>query len=172
MKTVRYLTVETEHGRVWVGGTDDGVSSIVLGSTPKVRKVAKLLSAREIRLVKDRKTLGSLRRSLESYFQGKRVQFDAKLDMRSATKFQKEVWAAVKKIPYGELRSYKEIAASCGGPSFARAVGAALRTNPFPIVIPCHRVIKSNHSLGGFASGLRWKRALILLEGGQLPLEL
>ena len=102
-------------------------------------------------------------RQLLEYFQGERQQFD--LDLKPhGTSFQLEVLAALTEIPYGETRSYAEIAAQIGRPKAVRAVGAANGRNPLPIVIPCHRVIGKNGSLTGFGGGLPLKQQLLELE--------
>ena len=101
---------------------------------------------------------------LESYFRGERRVFDLPL-AASGTPFQHSVWTALSSIPYGELRSYRDIAQSIGKPAAVRAVGAANGRNPLPIVVPCHRVIGSNGALTGFAGGLGVKRFLLALEG-------
>ena len=101
---------------------------------------------------------------LTAYFVGKLRHFDLPLAPRG-TPFQMSVWAALAKIPYGELRSYRDIARSIGNPAAVRAVGAANGRNPLPIVVPCHRVIASNGALTGFAGGLAAKKFLLALEG-------
>jgi methylated-DNA-[protein]-cysteine S-methyltransferase len=101
---------------------------------------------------------------LEDYFRGQRHTFDLPL-AAGGTPFQHSVWAALAGIPYGELRSYRDIAHSIGNPAAVRAVGAANGRNPLPIVVPCHRVIGSNGALTGFAGGLAAKRFLLALEG-------
>ncbi len=103
-------------------------------------------------------------KQLREYFAGKRQEFDLPLSP-TGTEFQKNVWRALKAIPYGELRSYRDIAESLQKPKAVRAVGAANGRNPLPIVIPCHRVIGSDGSLTGFAGGLEAKRVLLRLEG-------
>ncbi len=104
-------------------------------------------------------------RQLDEYFAGKRVQFDLKIALHG-TEFQLAVWHALQKIPYGETRSYSEIARTIGRPAAVRAVGAANGANPIPIIVPCHRVIGSNGSLTGFGGGLGVKRRLLDLERG------
>ncbi|MEN3950504.1 methylated-DNA--[protein]-cysteine S-methyltransferase [Iodidimonas sp. SYSU 1G8] len=104
------------------------------------------------------------RRQLDEYFAGRRTRFDLALDF-IGTDFQKRVWAALLTIPYGETRTYAEIAAALGRPSAARAVGAANGRNPISIVAPCHRVIGTGGALTGFAGGLGAKRFLLDLEG-------
>ena len=105
---------------------------------------------------------------LSDFLAGKREEFRLDLDLR-ATGFQIRVYAALLEIPYGELRSYGEIARSIGEPSAARAVGAAVGDNPLPLVIPCHRVIESSGKLGGFAGGVGLKKRLLALERGKHP---
>jgi methylated-DNA-[protein]-cysteine S-methyltransferase len=103
---------------------------------------------------------------LQEYFAGTRNRFDLDLDF-AGTEFQKKVWAALLTIPFGETRSYSEIARQIGNPSAVRAVGAANGKNPISIVAPCHRVIGASGKLTGFAGGLEAKEQLLTLEGGQ-----
>lgn len=103
---------------------------------------------------------------LLEYFEGKRTSFNH-IDLLEAkgTAFQKSVWQALLKIPYGKTSSYKEIAKTIGKPKACQAVGTAIGKNPFLIIVPCHRVIKSDGSLGGFAYGEEIKKALLKIEG-------
>jgi methylated-DNA-[protein]-cysteine S-methyltransferase len=103
-------------------------------------------------------------RQLRLYFAGKLQIFDLPLELLG-TEFQKRVWAALVTIPYGETRSYTEIAVQIGAPRAVRAVGAANGRNPIPIIVPCHRVIGASGNLVGFGGGLAWKRMLLDLEG-------
>lgn len=102
-------------------------------------------------------------RQLRLYFAGELQIFDLPLEL-VGTEFQKKVWAALVTIPYGETRSYTQIAAQIDAPRAVRAVGAANGRNPIPIVVPCHRVIGASGSLVGFGGGLEWKRLLLDLE--------
>jgi len=102
---------------------------------------------------------------LEEYFNGKRKKFSLPLDMRG-TEFQKDVWRALQTIPYGETRSYKQIAEIINRPKAVRAVGMANHNNPIVIIVPCHRVIGRDGSLTGFGGGLPLKRFLLELEQG------
>jgi len=106
-------------------------------------------------------------RQLTEYFQGQRQRFQIKLGAEG-TAFQNSVWQALREIPYGELRSYQDIANSIGRQRAVRAVGAANGRNPIPIVVPCHRVIGSNGRLTGFAGGLPAKQLLLSLEGSSV----
>ena len=108
--------------------------------------------------------LNACGKQLKEYFAGRRREFDLPLSP-AGTEFQQNVWAALKAIPYGELRSYRDIAEGLDKPKAVRAVGAANGRNPLPIVVPCHRVIGSDGSLTGFAGGLEAKKILLRLEG-------
>lgn len=103
------------------------------------------------------------RRELEEYFQGKRKEFSLPLKP-DGTEFQKKVWKALTEIPYGETRTYGEVAAAVGNDKASRAVGMANHCNPIPVIIPCHRVIGKNGKLTGYAGGLEKKTALLDLE--------
>lgn len=104
-------------------------------------------------------------RQLLDYLAGKRNTFDVPLDLSSGTSFQRQVWRTLQRVPYGKLRSYQWIAARVGGPQYARAVGNAVGANPIPIMIPCHRIVAQDATLGGFSGGLPMKRKLLSLEG-------
>jgi O-6-methylguanine DNA methyltransferase len=86
------------------------------------------------------------------------------LDLSAGTAFQQAVWQALCRIPYGETRSYAWVAGQIGRPRATRAVGSACGANPIPVIVPCHRVIASDGSLGGFSCGLKWKKRLLALE--------
>ena len=104
-------------------------------------------------------------RQLEEYFAGKRKQFDLPLSLRG-TEFQRQVWAALRDIPYGETRSYGQIAQAVGRPKAVRAVGMANHRNPISIIVPCHRVVGADGSLTGYGGGLENKKFLLALERG------
>lgn len=108
---------------------------------------------------------GTLTQELDAYFAGKLRDFTVPLDLRG-TVFQRQVWSALSLIPYGETRSYRQVAAILERPSATRAVGHAIGTNPVSIVVPCHRVLGSNGDLTGYGGGLHRKQALLQMEGG------
>lgn len=148
---VAAVSVETPLGYVVVFGDDRCVLSVRLGVLPVHSKDVPpfLLNVKEM---------------LEAYFTGEKVDFN-KIPVRLAgTDFQKRVWVALRKIPYGNVQTYKWLADSIGCPS-PRAVGRALSANKIPIIVPCHRIVKKDGTLGGFSSGLKWKRYLLELEG-------
>ena len=101
---------------------------------------------------------------LAEYLSGKRKDFDLPLDFAQGTKFQQKVWTALQNIPYGQTKSYGQVAAEVGSPGGARAVGNAVHENPFLIIVPCHRVITGDGTIGGFGSGLSVKRNLFAVE--------
>lgn len=108
------------------------------------------------------------RRQLDEYFEGQRRTFHLPL-CPEGTDFQKKVWQVLCRIPYGQLISYRELAARVGSPRAFQAVGQANGHNPLPILIPCHRVIAADGTLGGYSGGLERKRFLLHLEGHDLP---
>ena len=112
---------------------------------------------------KDTKLLLEVEKQLKEYFEGKRTKFEISLNPKG-TEFMKKVWKELLKIPYGEVRTYKEIAEKIGNSKASRAVGMANNKNPIPIIIPCHRVIGSNNKLVGYALGLDIKQYLLDLE--------
>ncbi len=103
-------------------------------------------------------------RQLRAYFDGELRRFDLPLEM-IGTEFQRRVWRSLESIPYGETRSYRQVAEAIGAPRAVRAVGAANGSNPLPIVVPCHRVIGSGGKLVGYGGGLPLKKRLLALEG-------
>lgn len=102
--------------------------------------------------------------SLAGYFEGRVKDFSLPLDLEGATNFEMAVWKTAREIPYGETRSYGWIASNMRRPGSERAVGGALGRNPLPIIIPCHRIVRADGSLGGFSAGIEWKRRLLDLE--------
>ncbi|HEX9076970.1 MAG TPA: methylated-DNA--[protein]-cysteine S-methyltransferase [Anaerolineae bacterium] len=109
-----------------------------------------------------------IERELREYAEGRGRSFSVALDLAGVKPFQRAVLAAIGKIPFGETRTYGWVAREIGNPKAARAVGQALHNNPIPIIIPCHRVIASDGSLGGYGGGLPMKQRLLKLEGAML----
>jgi len=109
--------------------------------------------------------LHAAQKQLREFMAGTRRSFSLPLDLSRGTEFQRKVWKALQAIPYGQLHSYRDLAVKVGGRRYARAVGGAVGANPLPIVVPCHRVVAQDRSLGGFSCGLSAKRQLLELEG-------
>ena len=149
-----YTYIDTPVGKLMLAGCDDhGLRYIAFqcGKGAMAPRPEWRQSAAPFRVVE---------RQLREYFQGKRTDFDLKLHPKG-TPFQKAVWKALAAIPYGETRSYGEIAKAVGSPAAVRAVGLANGRNPLPIVVPCHRVIGARGQLVGYGGGLPVKQALL-----------
>lgn len=141
-----------------------GTIYIAFGSKGIVR-IALTKERFEYYLLSTRKKNIEARKQLKEYFDGKRKEFSLPLHF-GGTSFQKKVWKALEKIPYGETRSYEWVAKEVGKPRASRAVGNAVGANPFPIVIPCHRVIRKDGGLGGYGYGTAMKKKLLEIELG------
>lgn len=153
-----YKIISSPVGKLKLIGSDKGLAAI-LWENDNPRRV-RVNSAIED---KDHPVLLETERQLAEYFAGKRKSFSLKLDP-VGTKFQNDVWKQLLAIPFGETRTYGEIAERLGNPRASRAVGAANGRNPISIVVPCHRVIGSSGKLTGFAGGLETKARLLNLE--------
>jgi methylated-DNA-[protein]-cysteine S-methyltransferase len=138
------------------------------GNGRESRQILEKMKAAGIEIVEDARRTAEVRRQLAEYFAGERREFDLEL-APEGTPFERSVWEQLRKIPFGETRSYGEIARAIGHPGSARAVGRANGANPIPIVVPCHRVIGADGSLTGFGGGLENKSRLLELEGRALP---
>lgn len=164
MKAIYYTPLDTPIGQLLIASSAKGLVRILLpdeGNPDLLSRLRKdypketLIENQE----KNQKALEQLR----EYFDGSRTEFSLAIDLRG-TDFQKSVWEAVRKVPYGQTRSYGDIAHAIGNPKASRAVGAANGANPFPIIIPCHRIIGSDGSMTGFGGGIPLKQKLLDLE--------
>jgi methylated-DNA-[protein]-cysteine S-methyltransferase len=153
-----YKTIESPVGRLKLVAREQALVAILWeNDSPRRVRLSKMV-------VDDSSpVLVETERQLGEYFSGKRKAFSIALDMRG-TRFQQEVWQALLAIPYGETRSYRQLAKQLGNPRATRAVGAANGRNPLSIIVPCHRVIGSSGKLAGFAGGLEAKAHLLGLE--------
>lgn len=151
--------IDSPVGELLLIGSEDGLAAILWEHEQR-----RPLRYNVVAESPDHPVLIEAARQLDEYFAGVRKSFDLTLDF-VGTDFQRRVWAALLTIPYGETRSYGDIAAQIGQPTAGRAVGAANGRNPISIVAPCHRVIGSNGTLTGFGGGLPAKEFLLTLEG-------
>ena len=172
MKVLRYSTMDTRFGTLWFAASTKGLSFLLLRFFSQRRALQELKKVRDAKLVRDDKALRQFAAQLRKYLDGEEMSFDVDVDLSVGTSFQQSVWRMTRRIPYGKVVSYKRLAEQYGNPLCARAVGNALGANPVPIVVPCHRVIRSDSSLGGFSSGTKWKKRLLALERGQKDLGL
>jgi len=148
--------------KVFVASTEKGVCAVDFLKTEKafLRELKRKFTGKIVKDdPKNKKAIGQLRK----YLKGELQRFDCKVNFEG-TPFQKKVWSALMRIPYGQTRSYQEIAKSIGHPKAFRAVGNANGRNSVPLIVPCHRVIESNGGLGGFGHGIEVKKRLLNLE--------
>lgn len=161
----RFRAIETGQGYAGIVATSRGVRRIFL----RERTAAALRKAikREFpAATEDARLMPDFAGQLTRFFAGENVAFKVKLDSSGGTDFQRDVWRACRNIPYGETSSYGKLAESVGRPGGARAVGMVMKHNPFPPVVPCHRVLKSDGGLGGFSSpgGVKTKQSMLEME--------
>ena len=151
--------------RLFIAVSENGIRAIGLGKR-RSDNSARSRQKNEGALAQRWET--AARRELGAYFAGRRRSFTAPCDLGGLSPFTRAVLRITAGIPYGEVRSYRWVAERLGKPRAMRAVGNALARNPIPIIIPCHRVVRSDGALGGFALGLNWKRKLLDLETSHL----
>lgn len=149
---INYFCYDTEIGRIKISEKDEKIIGLVFSDYKKENEIEK-----ETELIKKAYT------QLEEYLSGKRTEFDIEIEM-IGTEFQKKVWKELLNIPYGETRSYKDIAIAIGNEKACRAVGNANNKNPIAIIVPCHRVVGSDGSMTGYAGGLNIKEKLLKIE--------
>ncbi|MBS5884595.1 MAG: methylated-DNA--[protein]-cysteine S-methyltransferase [Clostridium sp.] len=152
MKSIFYY--DTIIGEIGIADNGKGITNIYIKNKLKIEKDIEI---RETKLIKEAAN------QLNEYFSGERINFSISLDPEG-TEFQHKVWNELIKIPYGETRTYKEIAEKIGNSKAARAIGMANNKNPILIMIPCHRVVGKNKSLVGYAGGLEKKERLLEIE--------
>ncbi len=175
---VAYAHADTPIGRLTVAATAAGLVRVAfereLDTLPE--ELAAQISPRVVELPR---RLDDVRRQLDEYFEGRRRRFDVPVDLQLARGFRRTVLELLHdRVGFGETRSYGDLAALAGSPRAVRAVGSAMATNPVPIVVPCHRVLRTGGALGGYGGGIEVKRWLLALEGagangagqGSLPL--
>jgi methylated-DNA-[protein]-cysteine S-methyltransferase len=158
-----YTVFKTKPGWIGILASKAGLRSVTLPQTTRQQAVD-ALGEQIKQAILSTESFSELEQKFQHYYSGERTTFNDKLDFPNATAFQRLVWEATRLISYGETRSYGWIAQRIGKPQAARAVGQALGKNPFLIVVPCHRVIAGDGSLGGFGGGLEMKRVLLELE--------
>ena len=149
---INYFCYDTAIGRIKIYEKDEKIIGLVFSDYKKEDEIEK-----ETELIKKAYT------QLEEYLSGKRTEFNIEIEM-IGTEFQKKVWKELLNIPYGETRSYKDIAIAIGNEKACRAVGNANNKNPIAIIVPCHRVVGSDGSMTGYAGGLNIKEKLLKIE--------
>lgn len=161
---IRFTVADCDLGKVLLAATEKGICWLGFADTDERAEAALRAEFPRAALERGGDALGPWVRELQKHLAGEQPHLDLPLDVR-ATAFQRKVWDALLAIPYGETRSYKQVAEAIGAPDSCRAVARACATNPVAVIVPCHRVIGTNGKLTGYAGGLHRKKKLLEIEG-------
>ncbi|MCW2133888.1 methylated-DNA--[protein]-cysteine S-methyltransferase [Arthrobacter sp. VKM Ac-2550] len=159
-----YTTMDTPIGKLLLAATDQGLVRVAFDRENHDAVLEQLAGKISPRILHSPARLAAAVRQLDEYFAGRRRVFELPLDWRLAKGFRREVLAHLPQIAYGQTESYAQVAAAAGSPKAVRAVGTACGTNPLPVVVPCHRVVRSDGSFGGYLGGTAAKQLLLTLE--------
>lgn len=163
---VAWAVQDTPIGRLTLAATPAGI--VRVGFDDEDRMLADLAAQVSPRVLRVPARLDEVRRELDEYFAGKRRDFDVSLDRRLSHGYRRAVLEELSRVPFGKTVTYKDLAERTGNPKASRAVGTAMATNPIPIVVPCHRVLRTGGALGGYGGGLDTKVWLLRHEGALL----
>jgi methylated-DNA-[protein]-cysteine S-methyltransferase len=166
---VSYAEVDSPVGQLLVAATPRGLVRVSFPIESSEKVLEELAGSVSPRILESPTKLDETRRELDRYFEGRLHDFDLPLDWQLTHGFYRKVLRATARIPYGQTRSYKQMATKAGSPRAVRATGSALGSNPLPIIVPCHRVLRTGGALGGYGGGLETKQALLELEGALQP---
>lgn len=162
---VAYTTTDSPFGTLLLATTPRGLVRVGLPNQDADGLLVDLATRVSPRVLEAPAQLDEARRELDLYFAGKLTDFDLPLDWQLSKDFRRRVLRAIARIPYGQTRSYTQMASSAGNERAVRAAGTACGSNPLPLVVPCHRVLRSGGALGGYGGGLPMKEGLLRLEG-------
>ena len=162
---IAYRTLDTPVGTLLLAATDQGLVRVAYDREDHAKVLETLATKVSPRILHAPARLGSAAREIDEYFAGTRRSFDLPLDFRLTKGFRLGVLEHLAEIAYGRTESYAQVAAAAGSPNAVRAVGTACATNPLPVVVPCHRVVRSDGTFGGYVGGPGAKAALLTLEG-------
>ena len=161
---VAYRTLDTPVGSLLLAATEKGLVRVAFATEDHARVLATLADRISPRVLKAPRRLDPAAREIDEYFGGHLRDFDLPLDFSLSRGFRRLVLSHLREIGYGKTTSYAALAATAGSPKAARAVGTACATNPIPVVVPCHRVVRGDGSIGQYAGGVEVKKALLALE--------
>jgi methylated-DNA-[protein]-cysteine S-methyltransferase len=164
---VAYRTLDTPVGTLLLAATPSGLVRIAYDTEGLDRVLRSLAGRISPRILEAPRRLDEVARQLEEYFEGRRASFELPLDLRLSAGFRRSVLAYLPAIGYGETASYQSVAAAVDNPRAVRAVGSACATNPLPVVIPCHRVIRSDGQIGAYLGGSEIKHQLLDMEASR-----
>ena len=167
--TVGFRVYDSPLGQLWIAVGPKGVLAIHYGAEPSHGELARIVRTYGPGVLPDARRADPVARELDQYFAGKRKSFDVAVDLSPLTAFQRRILGATARVAFGDVSTYAKVAAKAGSEKASRAAGQALGSNPIPIVVPCHRILASDGSLGGYAGGLEAKRVLLQLERGTVP---
>jgi methylated-DNA-[protein]-cysteine S-methyltransferase len=162
---VAYATTDSPFGPLLLARTERGLVRVGLPNQDAGALLTDLAARVSPRVLEAPQELDEVRRELDLYFEGKLDRFDLPLDWRLSGGFRQRVLRAINRIPYGQTRSYTQMARKAGNERAVRAAGTACGSNPIPLVVPCHRVLRTGGALGGYGGGLPMKQGLLELEG-------
>jgi methylated-DNA-[protein]-cysteine S-methyltransferase len=162
---VAYTEVDSPFGRLLLAATPRGLVKVALPNQETDEVLGRLAESISPRVLESPAQLDDVRRELDRYFEGRQQAFDLRVDWQLTHGFYRKVLRATARIPYGKTRSYGEVASRAGNARAVRAAGTALGHNPVPIVVPCHRVVRTGGAIGNYGGGPEMKKALLELEG-------
>lgn len=161
---VAYTTIDTPVGSLLLAATDKGLVRVAYDSEDHDKVLDTLATTLSPRVLRAPRRLDAAAREIDQYFAGVRTSFNLTLDLSLSSGFRQVVQRYLPQIAYGHTQSYAQVAQRVGNPKAVRAVGTACATNPLPVVVPCHRVLRTDGTLGGYIGGLAAKMALLSLE--------
>lgn len=162
---VAYDRVDSPLGTLLVAITDKGLVRLGFHAEAEDLVLEELARRVSPRIVREPSKVAPVARELDEYFEGRRTAFETPVDWSLVGPYARRVLRATAAIPFGQVSTYREVARKAGNPAASRAAGNALGSNPIPVVVPCHRVLRTNGSLGGYGGGLDKKELLLRLEG-------
>ncbi|MFH1095940.1 MAG: methylated-DNA--[protein]-cysteine S-methyltransferase [Candidatus Desantisbacteria bacterium] len=162
----RYVYFNTQLGWMGIASSDQGIRALVLPQKERkmvTRELKKQLPPQS-NMIFDYYSFSNISEAFKQYFRKRFVMFDFPLDINRGDAFERRVWSVTCSVPYGEVRTYRWIAQELGYPNAVSPVSSALRYNPLPLIIPCHRVVMSEYSREGYYRGFEWKKKLLEIE--------
>jgi methylated-DNA-[protein]-cysteine S-methyltransferase len=159
-----YRTTDSPFGTLLLAATDDGLVRVAFATEDHDAVLARLAQDVSPRILRTGRRLDPIARQLDEYFAGTRRTFDVTVDLRLVSGFRREVLDRLAAVPYGTTRSYAALAAAAGNPKAVRAAASACSHNPIPLVVPCHRIVRSDGTIGQYLGGTETKRSLLAME--------
>lgn len=166
---VAYRTVDSPFGPLLLAASTEGLVRVAFEREDHDAVLAQLCSALSPRIMRSGRRTDDVARQLDEYFAGRRRHFDVAVDLRLVQGFRRAVITHLREIGYGSTESYAAVARAIGNPAAVRAVGTACSRNPVPVIVPCHRVVRSDGTTGQYLGGIEMKAAMLAMEAAPLP---